>query len=226
MTIYTDLSQIPRKQYGVIYADAPWHYKSYSIKGQQRSPSRHYETMSLQDIKNMPVADLAAKNCHLMFWATQPHLKQAFEVLDAWGFPYSSVFKFWLKLNPRAADEAFLELRNFHNGQGFTTRKNVELCLLARRGKPKRLVNNERDFIIAARRAHSQKPDGMYPAIERYSTGPYLELFGRQSRAGWDTYGNSVDVPIQRPAKWSAATARPQPEAPMPETPLFTKAAE
>lgn len=190
--IYTSFDDIPRKHYGVIYADPAWHHVSYSTKGQARSPSRHYDTMSLEEIMALPVKEIAAKDCHLMMWTTQPHLEQSFAILKAWGFRYSSVFQFWLKLNPRAADEMFLERSHFHRGMGFTTRKNVEPLLLGRRGSPKRLVKDVPDFIIAARRQHSRKPDAMIPTLERYAPGPRIELFSRESRPGWDAWGNQA----------------------------------
>lgn len=213
--IYTQFPDIPRKKYRVIYADPAWHHVSYSTKGQARSPSSHYDTMTLEEIKALPVADLADTDCHLMMWTTQPHLEQSFAVLKAWGFKYSSVFKFWLKLNPLAAALLFWTLRDFHKGQGFTTRKNIEICILGRRGKPKRLRRDIRDFIISARRQHSRKPEEMYDDIEAYAAGPYIELFARESRAGWDSWGNEVDKPFvagsNRKPKQRAAKAAPPP---------------
>ena len=213
--IFTEFDQIPRKTYGVIYADPPWHHVSYSTKGQVRSPSSHYKTMSIAEIAAMPVADLAAKDCWLVMWTTQPHLEQAFTVMRGWGFRYSSIFQFWFKLNPKAASALFLTLQDFHKGMGFTTRKNVEFMILARRGKPKRLSKSIRDFVIAARRQHSRKPDSVPVDIEAFAAGPYLELFGRESRPGWDVFGNEVDKPFtrtsNRPPKAKPAAPKKKP---------------
>lgn len=210
-------NQIPRRTYQCILADVPWHHKSYSDKGQDRSPSSHYKTMSLQDICDMPVSEIAADDCWLFFWVTQPHLEQAFRVIKAWGFSYSSLFQTWIKLNPRAASAIFLTVQDFHMGQGYTTRKNLEICILARRGKPKRLRRDIRDFVIAARRQHSRKPDAVVRDIERFCAGPRLELFARESREGWDSYGDEVDKPFtrttNRPAKKKAAKPAPKPRA-------------
>jgi N6-adenosine-specific RNA methylase IME4 len=167
--------------------------------------------MTIEDIKAMPIADLAAKDCWLILWTTQPHAELAFEVMRAWGFKYSSMFQFWVKLNPRAASAIWLTLQDFFRGMGFTTRKNVEFMILARRGKPKRLDKSIPDLIIAARRQHSRKPDSVPLDIERFCAGPRLELFARESRAGWDSYGNEVDKPFtrttNRPAKPKAKPA-------------------
>lgn len=207
--------QIPRGRYGVVYADPPWHHRSYSAKGQARSPSSHYKTMTIEDICAMPVGELAANDCWLVLWTTQPHLEQALRVMHSWGFKYSSIFQFWFKLNPRAASVLFMILSDFHRGMGFTTRKNVEFMILGRRGKAKRQRKDIPDFIIAARRQHSRKPDSVPATVEAFAAGPYLELFGRESRPGWDTYGNEVDKPFtktaNRPPKKRAVKPKPAP---------------
>lgn len=193
MTIYTDFSDIPRGRYECISADPAWKHLTWSAKGvTRRSPSHHYQTMSLAEIKALPVYDLASQNCHIFMWTTQPHLEVSFSILKAWGFKYSSVFKFWMKLNPRAADEMFLEQASFFKGTGYTTRKGVEPLLLGRRGSPKRLFKGEGDILLAARREHSRKPDAIFQIIERYCCGPRIELFAREERPGWDAWGNEV----------------------------------
>lgn len=193
MTHFTDITAMPEKHYACVVADPPWHHKSYSIKGQARSPSRHYSTMSLADICALPVTNACARDCHLMLWTTQPHLEQAFTVLKAWGFKYSSCFMFWIKLNPHSGDAIWITERDLHRGMGFTTRKNVEIVLLGRRGSPKRLNKSTLDVIFAARRQHSRKPDDFYTAVEGYCDGPRLDLFTRQERDGWDSFGDEFD---------------------------------
>ena len=86
-------------KYSVIYADPPWQYRVWSKKGTGRSAESHYSTMSLEDIKALPVHLLAAKDCTLFLWVTFPLLKEAWPVLDAWGFTYKSVAFVWVKLN-------------------------------------------------------------------------------------------------------------------------------
>jgi N6-adenosine-specific RNA methylase IME4 len=166
-----DLSHLPRIAGGwkTIVADPPWSFKSRTaIKsenwGSIRHVERHYNTMSLDGIKAMPVREIACKKeCHLFLWTTAPHMPQALEVMEAWGFKYSTIAFTWVKL--RRAHNA-MQLRftptidaDFHVGLGLTTRKNAEFVLLGRRGSPKRLAKDVRELIIAPVRAHSRKPD-------------------------------------------------------------------
>lgn len=176
--------------YRVIYADPAWRHVTRSPKGvTRRAPAQHYPTMPLADICDLPVSEVAARDCHLFLWTTGPHLQQAFRVIDAWGFRYSSIGFLWAKLNPAASGAMFLTDADFHVGMGYTTRKNTEICLLARRGNPKRKSKSVRELILAARREHSRKPDQARERIEAYSDGPYLEMFARQSSPGWDCWG-------------------------------------
>jgi N6-adenosine-specific RNA methylase IME4 len=176
-----------------ILCDPPWHHKTWSPKGQtRRSPSHHYETMSIEDIRALPVADVAAPDCHLFLWVTQPHLELAFDVMRSWGFRYSSVHTFWVKLRPSASDTILVRPPDLTLGMGFTTRKNVELLLLGRRGSPRRLVKDMPDTLFAQRRQHSRKPDLSYERLELYCEGPRLELFARQSRPGWTCWGHEA----------------------------------
>jgi N6-adenosine-specific RNA methylase IME4 len=91
---------LPRNRYRVIYADPPWTFETYSEKGKDRSPERHYRVMTLNDIKALPVRKLAADDCVLFLWTTWPHLWQAREVIEAWGFTYRTLGFVWVKLNP------------------------------------------------------------------------------------------------------------------------------
>ena len=110
------------KKYSIIYADPPWAYRTYSKKGQGRSAESHYPTMCIEDIKALPVGELAAKDCALFLWITFPCLCEALEVLTAWGFSYKTVAFVWVKQN-RRNDELF-------TGMGYWTRANAEICFL------------------------------------------------------------------------------------------------
>ena len=108
------------KKYSIIYADPPWAYRTYSKKGQGRSAESHYPTMCIEDIKALPVGELAAKDCALFLWITFPCLCEALEVLTAWGFSYKTVAFVWVKQN-RRNDDLFTgmlldkgECRNLH----------------------------------------------------------------------------------------------------------------
>jgi N6-adenosine-specific RNA methylase IME4 len=186
---------MPQRHFGVIAADPPWTYKTFTDEpGDRAAP---YSTMKLDEIKRMPVADLAAPTgCHLFLWTTGPHLRQAFDVIDAWGFKYSGVGFVWIKLK-RSHDPNQLRVLpsldgDFHVGMGFTTRKNAEFCLLARRGAAKRIAKNIRELILEPVREHSRKPDEAFRRIERYAAGPFIDLFSRENREGWTSWGNET----------------------------------
>jgi N6-adenosine-specific RNA methylase IME4 len=182
-------------QYRVIYADPPWRFATYSDKGKGRSAEAHYDCLSLQDIKSFPVAAWAAADAVLLLWATDPLLPRALEVIEAWGFAYKTVGFYWVKLNKSvegrlSREWPLLAERDFFTGLGFWTRANPEPCLLATRGQPRRRAGDVAKLLIAPRREHSRKPDETYARIERLLPGPYLELFARQSRPGWDGVGD------------------------------------
>lgn len=182
-------------EYRVVYADPPWRFATYSDKGKGRSAEAHYDCLSIDDIKRFPVAEWVARDAVLLLWATDPLLPRALEVIEAWGFAYKTVGFYWVKLNKSAAtrlsgDRPLLAERDFFTGLGFWTRANPEPCLLATRGQPKRLAGDVPKLLLAPRREHSRKPDETYERIERLVSGPYLELFARQSRDGWDSFGD------------------------------------
>lgn len=182
----------PQQKFQVIYADPPWDHKTWSDKGYAGRP-QHYQRMSLDDICRLPVADLADKNCWLFLWATAPHLEQALQVIKAWGFDYSSIAFTWVKLIPSAGNKLFITAEDLHRGMGYTTIKNSELCLLSRRGRPKRISGDVKELLIDIRREHSRKPDEAYNRIEQFAQGPFIELFARQTRDGWTSWGNETD---------------------------------
>lgn len=176
--------------YRVIVADPPWNFATYSARGRARNADRHYPVMSLPDIKALNVGALAAPDCHLFLWSTSAHCAQSLDVLTAWGFKLSGLAFVWLKLKPTAGPPYSWGPDSFAVGMGLTTRKNAEYVFLGRRGSPKRKARNIRDLIFSRRREHSRKPDAFYDQVEAYSDGPYLDLFARQSRPGWDSWGN------------------------------------
>ena len=220
----SDLLHVPQAgSYRCVVSDPPWHHATRSPKGQtRRSPSHHYETMPLDAICALPVREVAARDCHLFLWTTQPHLQQAFRVIEAWGFRYSSVHTFWVKLTPKGADSIWITPDRLARGMGFTTRKNVELLLLGRRGAPRRLVKDMGDVLFAGRRQHSRKPDESFARVERYCAGPRLEMFSRERREGWDAFG--LEVGKFTPALVESATPFGPPH-PFPTTPLLDVAA-
>jgi len=180
-----------------IVADPPWTFVTRSDKGKGRSPEQHYSVMSLDDIMAMPVKDVAADDCHLFLWTTGPVLPDAFRVIDAWGFRYSGMGFVWIKtkrnFSPVLLKNRSLMDRDLHIGLGYTTRKNAEFVLLARRGQPKRASMSVHEVIISKVRSHSRKPDEFYRRVTEYCDGTRLELFGREKRLGFEVWGNEVD---------------------------------
>lgn len=198
-------------RYRAILADPPWHFRARTALQvgnwtSRRDAEKHYPVMGIEDIKALPVRDMAAKDAHLFLWTTGPCLRQAFDVIEAWGFRYSAVAFTWVKLK-RSFDARQLRLvptadADLHVGLGLTTRKNAEFCLLGRRGNCRRNSKSVREIIMAPVREHSRKPDEVYGRIEAYCDGPYLELFARQAWPGWDAWGNEV-------GKFEAAASQP-----------------
>lgn len=182
-------SSPPQSEYRVIYADPPWSFATYSDKGKGRSAQAHYDCLGMDDLCKIPVREWAARNCALFLWTTDPLLPQALKLIEAWGFTYKTIGFYWAKLNRSAPRKRFAE-KDFFTGLGFWTRANVEQCLLATRGKPKREAKDVRRLVIAPRREHSRKPEEVYGRIERLLGGPYLELFARGTRPGWDSWGD------------------------------------
>lgn len=182
-------ADLPRNHFKAIYADPPWHFDCWSDKGTARAADNHYNTMATADIAALPVADLASDDCALFMWACWPTMQDAFTLIEAWGFKYKTCAFCWLKADPW---RLFADDKTPFAGMGYWTRANSEVCLLATRGKPKRIHADVRQGIIEPRREHSRKPDCVYDRIERLVDGPYLELFARTTRPGWTSWGNQV----------------------------------
>lgn len=183
----------PGKRYKAIHMDPPWRFKNFSEKGEGRNATSHYDCLSPEVMKALPVADFAEKDCALFLWTTDPFLPVALDMIRAWGFSYKTVGFYWAKTN-RTADLSRLTEKDFFCGLGYWTRANVEQCLLATRGSPRRLAKDVRRLIISPRREHSRKPDEVYTRIERLTEGPYLDIFARESRVNWDCWGNQATL--------------------------------
>jgi N6-adenosine-specific RNA methylase IME4 len=182
---------LEKGKYGAILADPPWRFEAWSGKGTARAADNHYRTMTTPEMAALPVADLAATDCVLFMWACWPTLEDALCLVKSWGFTYKTCGFDWLKADNTQA-HFFQEEIPAQVGMGYWTRANSEPCLLATRGKPKRLNADVRQGIIAPRREHSRKPDGIHERIERLVAGPYVELFARETRQGWSSWGNEV----------------------------------
>lgn len=180
------------KRYTVIYADPPWAYRVWSQKGAGRSAESHYSTMSLEDIKALPVGKLADKNCALFMWITFPLLREAWDVVEAWGFKYKSVAFVWIKQNKKSPSLFW--------GMGYWTRANAELCIIATKGSPKRNSRSVHQIIFSPIEEHSKKPDEARERIVKLMGDvPRIELFARQKASGWDVWGNEAPDSIAIP---------------------------
>lgn len=169
------------KKYNIIYADPAWKYFESGHKNQ----SNHYVTMTIDEICNLPVEQLADDNCILFLWVTYPILQEAFEVIKAWGFDYSTCGFCWVKKN-KIADSWFF-------GNGAWTRANSELCLIATKGSITRLDASISQIIDEPIDEHSRKPSSVREKITRLvGELPRIELFSRESVNGWDFWGNQV----------------------------------
>lgn len=153
------------KKYGVIYADPPWTFKTYSAKGKEKkSAEAHYRCMRKEDIQALPVQCIAAEDCVLFLWVTMPCLEEGLELIRKWGFTYKTCAFTWVKQN-RKSDGLFW-------GLGFWTRANAELCLLATRGQTETREQG-RAQRCAEPRAGAQQEAGRGERPDRGTDGRY-----------------------------------------------------
>jgi N6-adenosine-specific RNA methylase IME4 len=177
--------------YRVIYADPPWHFQCGTGTG-SRHPIKHYRTMKLAEIKALPIADLAHPDgARLFCWATMPMLPQVLETITGWGFRYTTS-RVWAKTN-KSAQPPWTE-ESFALGPGYEVRGNVEQLIVAKIGEPKGLspADKAHALIIAPRREHSRKPDCVRYEIAALE-GPHVELFARETIAGFDSWGDEIN---------------------------------
>jgi N6-adenosine-specific RNA methylase IME4 len=173
------------RPFGVLYADPPWRFITYSDKGRGRAADNHYKTLTLAEIKAFPLPPLH-DDCVLLLWVVDAHLLDALEVIKAWGFTYKTIGFTWVKNGKR-------DSLSYPIGLGHWTRTNPENCLLATRGKPPRKSRHVRLLVIEPRGSkHSEKPFIMHRHIEQLCYGPYCELFAREKVFGWTCYGDEL----------------------------------
>ena len=176
--------KFPDKKYNIIYADPPWHFKNWSGQGCVKSPSQHYQTLTLKDICSLPVADITNDDAILFIWTCDPIIDKVFTVIDSWGFQFKTMGFCWVKTTK--ANEPKM-------GLGYWTRGATEYCILATKGKPKRVSKSVSKTIMEQPREHSRKPDCTRERIvELMGDLPRIELFARQKFDGWDAWGNEV----------------------------------
>jgi len=185
-------------KYQIIYADPPWSYND-KMSGHSFSLDHEYETQDLGWIKNLKVSDIADKDCALFLWAVSPQLPSAIEVINAWGFKYKTVAFCWSKRTTGG---------RLVSNLGRWTMGNVEICLLATKGSPKRIKKNIKQLVLSPRTKHSAKPSVVRERIvELMGDIPRIELFARPDKQmkldgsttfdKWDVWGNEVESDIK-----------------------------
>lgn len=171
------------KKYNIIYADPPWDVKKIKRSVRPNQVEFDYPTMSLEEIKELPIKEISDDNSILFLWTTQAYLPKSFSVMESWGFKYQRVIT-WDKMNG-------LCLFGFHH--------RTEFLLVGYKGKiemyPKRKAIPTQFTFSSKKLKHSQKPDEIRKAIEVFGENR-IELFARQKTEGWDVWGNEVESDI------------------------------
>ena len=168
-----------------MYLDPPWQYRDKALAG-NRGAECKYPVLTIQQLKELPVPDIADTNCLLFMWITMPKLNKVFSLIESWEFAYKTAAFTWVKQNKKS-DGWFW-------GMGRWTRANAELCLLATKGKPQRVNAGVSSLIVSHLREHSQKPDEARDRIvQLVGDIPRIELFARRRFPGWYAWGNELE---------------------------------
>jgi N6-adenosine-specific RNA methylase IME4 len=182
------LSLVKKRKFATVLADPPWQFQNKTGKvAPEHKRLNRYGTMTLDDIKALPVGNIAADTAHLYMWVPNALLPEGLAVLAAWGFKYKSNIV-WHKIRKDGGSDG--------RGVGFYFRNVTEILLFGVRGKNARTLKPGRtqvNLLATRKREHSRKPDEQYDVIEACSPGPFLELFARGVRKGWTTWGNQAD---------------------------------
>ncbi|MEW6206793.1 MAG: MT-A70 family methyltransferase [Acidobacteriota bacterium] len=170
-----------------ILADPPWRFTNRTGKmAPEHKRLSRYGTMTLQEIMELPVAQLAMPQSHLYLWVPNALVKEGLEVMERWGFTYKTNLV-WYKVRKDGGPDG--------RGVGFYFRNVTEMVLFGVRGKNNRTLESGRrqvNVIVSRKREHSRKPDELYKIIESCSPGPYLELFARHTKLGWSQWGDEL----------------------------------
>ena len=176
------------RRFSTILADPPWQFQNRTGKvAPEHKRLSRYDTMQLEDIMALPVEQLAEDTAHLYLWVPNALLPDGLRVMEAWGFQYKSNLV-WHKIRKDGGPDG--------RGVGFYFRNVTELILFGVRGKNARTLDPGRsqvNFLATRKREHSRKPDEFYEIVESCSPGPYLEMFARGARPGWQVWGNQSE---------------------------------
>ncbi|HSQ41523.1 MAG TPA: MT-A70 family methyltransferase [Fibrobacteraceae bacterium] len=179
-----DLTSKVDGEFSTILADPPWQFQNRTGKmAPEHKRLLRYPTMELEEIKALPISNLAAAKSHLYLWVPNALLQEGLDVMKAWGFTYKSNLV-WYKIRKDEGPDG--------RGVGFYFRNVTELILFGVKGSMRTLQpgRSQVNLLATRKREHSRKPDEIYDLIEACSPGPYLELFARFSRPGWSQWGN------------------------------------
>jgi len=183
------VTSVEGRKFKTIVADPPWQFQNRTGKmAPEHKRLNRYATMHLDDIKALPVAEVADETCHLYLWVPNALLPEGLEVMSAWGFHYKSNIV-WEKIRKDGEPDG--------RGVGFYFRNVTELILFGVKGSNARTLAPARsqvNLLRTQKREHSRKPDEVYDIIEQCSNGPYLELFARGKREGWTLWGNEANI--------------------------------
>jgi N6-adenosine-specific RNA methylase IME4 len=176
------------RKFATIVADPAWQFENRTGKmAPEHKRLSRYPTLTLQEIKDIPVQLAAEETAHLYLWVPNALLAEGLEVMEAWGFKYKSNL-IWYKIRKDGGPD--------RRGVGFYFRNVTEVILFGVRGKKARTLQpgrSQENIITSRKREHSRKPDEQYEIIEKCSWGPFLEMFSRGNRKGWTCWGNQAD---------------------------------
>lgn len=177
-----------QKHFSTVLADPPWQFQNRTGKvAPEHKRLNRYGTMTLDEIKALPVSSVCAETAHLYLWVPNALLPEGLAVLAAWGFQYKSNIV-WHKVRKDGGPDG--------RGVGFYFRNVTELLLFGVRGKNARTLapgRSQVNIMCTRKREHSRKPDEAYELIERCSPGPFMEMFARGTRSGWSAWGNQAE---------------------------------
>ncbi len=174
-------------KFSTVLADPPWQFQNRTGKvAPEHKRLARYPTLTLEEIKDIPVAEACEKNAHLYLWVPNALLAEGLEVMRAWGFTYKTNIV-WEKIRKDGGPDG--------RGVGFYFRNVTELLLFGIRGSMRTLQpgRSQVNIIRTMKREHSRKPDEQYPLIEACSPGPFLEMFARGPRPNWAVWGNQSE---------------------------------
>lgn len=182
------LKSLGGNRFRTVLADPPWQFANRTGKmAPEHKRLSRYPTMTLQEIKDLPVEAVVEETAHLYLWVPNALLAEGMQVMSHWGFSYKTNL-IWYKVRKDGGPD--------RRGVGFYFRNVTEMILFGVRGKNARTLQpgrSQENMIISRKREHSRKPDEQYDLIESCSPGPYLELFARGPREGWFVWGNQSD---------------------------------